>query len=290
MVVNRMSSRDGKEVILRVIKNFNGKIDRLKLFKLGFLLGREICDFYEFLPYKYGPYSFGMDRDIRNLLENGEICENGNKLQLGTTEQKATKLDEKLNYKIIKTLNQFGDLDTGEILKYVYSNYPYFGQFSHLGMHPNVKSKRAPIFIYTIGYQNLSIDKFINILVKKGLKVVIDIRNTPFSYKYGFSKFWLTKYLPEFNIEYLNIPELGIPGIYRKNLNGNALWEKYREILKSKVTHINDVMRILKKKPVVLMCFEAHPEECHRSTLAKRLSKKTKLKIVHYFQESKDWI
>lgn len=285
-----MNSRNRKETILRLIKKSNGRMDRLKLFKLGFLLGQEIRGFYEFLPYKYGPYSFEMDRDIRRLLKSGKISENSNELQLKTIKQKTIKLDKELNYKINNILNKYGNLDTGEILKYVYSKYSYFRQFSHLGMYPNVKSKIAPIFIYTIGYQNLSIDEFINILVKKGIKFVLDVRNTPFSYKYGFSKSWLTKYLPEFNIEYANMPELGIPEIYRKSLNDNALWEKYREILKSSGTYINDVMRTLKRKPTVLICFEANPEECHRYILAKELSKKTKLKIVHYSQESKYWI
>lgn len=149
---------------------------------------------------------------------------------------------------------------------------------------------RTEISIYTIGYQGLTIDEFKSILIEKGIESIIDIRNVPLSHKYGFSKFWLIKHIPEFGIEYKSIPELGIPKNYRENLMGNNLWEKYKKIIISKEGYIDNVAQILQEKPTVLMCFEAIPEQCHRFVLSEILSKKTNLKVIHYCQEKREWI
>ena len=85
--------------------------------------------------------------------------------------------------------------------------------------------------IQTIGYQNLKFNEFIKILLDRGVHMVIDVRNNPFSFKKGFSKKWLSAHLPEYNIEYINIPELGIPSKDRKELAGLPLWNKYQELL-----------------------------------------------------------
>jgi uncharacterized protein (DUF488 family) len=152
--------------------------------------------------------------------------------------------------------------------------------YSKLKVH-NVKSKKVPDAINTIGYQDMSIDEFINILIKNKIETLIDVRNKPLSYKYGFSKFWLAKYLPDFGTDYIGIPNLGIPEIYRNKLSGALLWKKYNEILRSNTAWVNYAISLLKKKSSVLLCFEANPNNCHRSILAKTLSEMTKLKVIH---------
>jgi uncharacterized protein (DUF488 family) len=135
--------------------------------------------------------------------------------------------------------------------------------------------------IYTIGYQDRSIEDFVNILKGHKLDYVIDIRDTPLSYKPGFSKGYLAKHLPEYGIFYKSIPELGVPKIYRKTLKPKQLWSKYRKLLAERSSQLDEVISICKTNVPVLMCFEADPKQCHRSILANKLKEQEKMMIVH---------
>lgn len=135
--------------------------------------------------------------------------------------------------------------------------------------------------IYTIGYQDRSIDDFVHILIEHKLDYVIDIRDTPLSRKPGFSKGYLAKHLPEYGISYRSIPALGIPKIYRKTLKHKELWSTYRRLLKEKSSQIDEIVSKCKTNLPVLMCFESDPQQCHRSILAEILNKQKKLTIIH---------
>jgi uncharacterized protein (DUF488 family) len=143
--------------------------------------------------------------------------------------------------------------------------------------------------IQTIGYQNLNFIDFINILQERGVRLVIDVRNNPFSFKKGFSKKWLSSHLPEYHIDYINIPELGIPSKYRKELAGSSLWNKYKELLNMNAAQLQKAADIIQKQAAVLMCFEAHPADCHRSRLAEKLNEITGLPVTHYNQAFNTW-
>jgi uncharacterized protein (DUF488 family) len=119
--------------------------------------------------------------------------------------------------------------------------------------------------------------------------MVIDVRHNPFSFKPGFSKKWLMAHLPAYKINYVNIPELGIPSKYRKKLNGAALWRKYDELLRTKTATVYAAAEIVQDQTAVLMCFEAHPEDCHRSRLAQKLKDLTGLPVAHYYSLVNTW-
>jgi uncharacterized protein (DUF488 family) len=138
--------------------------------------------------------------------------------------------------------------------------------------------KTSELNIYTIGYQGRSIEEFKNLLIKKSIKTVIDVRNTPFSFKYGFIKNYLAKYLPESDIEYYSFPELGIEKKYRTE---PTAFSYYATKLKSEKKAINTVAAIIQSKPSALMCFEADPLQCHRHILANTIQKLTSEEITH---------
>jgi len=54
-----------QKMILALIEAFGGRIDKLHLQKLLFLLSqRQERPAYEFVPYQYAPYSFTAQRDL----------------------------------------------------------------------------------------------------------------------------------------------------------------------------------------------------------------------------------
>lgn len=54
---------------------------------------------------------------------------------------------------------------------------------------------RTTIKIHTLGYQGISLQEYIDLLVSKGINIVIDVREHAWSYKRGFSKSPLSKAL-----------------------------------------------------------------------------------------------
>ena len=274
-----------KQKILLYILNKGEELSRLKLFKLAFLLSREI-DFYDFVPYKFGPYSFEMDKDIRIFHQRGWI---NMKAQTILLNDLTNKLLLNYNYEncLVKIIDYF-QWEEKDLLNYIYENYSYYTQNSQI-KKVAYKRKNPPIAIYSIGYQGLSIDAFIDILVKKGIKTVLDVRHKPLSYKYGFNIFWLRKYLPEFGIKYLNIPELGIEDRIRRSCTKRTLWKFYIKNLEKKGELVQKTIDRITFEPTVLMCFEINPNDCHRFQLSKKIQQLTGLPIIDYNKGFRKW-
>lgn len=278
----------------KILLNFlmflgNKKYSRLKVFKIAFLLSREIT-FYDFIPYKYGPYSFEMDKNLRVFNKNGWINMEGNTIRVNQDILKQLSFETAHNKKIQEVTNNFLNLNKNTLIDFIYKTYPFYTLNSLIKKQQKIKKPGTQISIYTIGYQNFSIDLFLNVLIKKGIKTVLDVRNKPFSYKYGFSYPWLNKYLPEFGIEYINISELGIEEKYRKRLSEEQLWVQYSTLLENKKDYVNKASLIVMKKPTVLMCYEMNPGDCHRSRLAKRIQDLINLPIINFDIENQQWI
>jgi len=86
MKLNKKIVLNSKQLKLLEILLFfrNSLISRLKLFKISFLLDQaKIYEkFYDFVPYKFGPYSFEMEKDINFLYKLGLINILENKISI----------------------------------------------------------------------------------------------------------------------------------------------------------------------------------------------------------------
>ena len=267
----------------------NKRCSRLKIFKLSFLLSQKTT-FYDFVPYKYGPYSFELDKDLRMFNNNGWINMNKNLIYTNYNLIKLLPIEIDYKYELHDIINKFSNVNEKNLLNFIYERYPFYTKNSVLVKKHKSKEQVTPVAIYTIGYQNLSIDSFISILIEKNIKTVLDVRNKPFSYKYGFNYSWLKKYFPEFNIEYINIPELGIQEKYRKTLSRKKLWEYYSNLLDMEKDCLINVSNFILQQPSVLMCYEMFPEDCHRLRLAERIRSLTNLPIINFDTSKKQWI
>jgi uncharacterized protein (DUF488 family) len=139
--------------------------------------------------------------------------------------------------------------------------------------------------IFTVGYERVSIEKFIRKLVEKKIQRIIDVRCNPISRKPGFSKTALRTKLQEAGIEYVHLPELGIPSSLRKSLQTDddysALFLYYEEhILPNVAEKIAEAITLLKEMPSAFLCFEEDPKHCHRTRLAHYIARETDLTEV----------
>jgi uncharacterized protein (DUF488 family) len=132
--------------------------------------------------------------------------------------------------------------------------------------------------IYTVGYEGKDQNKFFNNIMNYNIKTLVDVRKNAISRKYGFSKKQLLAACKNRNISYIHLPELGIPSDLRKSLKTQydyvKLFEFYESnILPRKQDTQNELIKIIENGASALMCFESDPLFCHRTYLAKSISK-----------------
>lgn len=130
--------------------------------------------------------------------------------------------------------------------------------------------------IFTVGYEGLQLDEFIEMLATEGIELVVDVRQLPLSRKRGFSKTPLAGALQTSEIEYRHIRALGAPREIRNELKQDGDWDSYRcsyeqLVLNRQEQQLEVVSRMAAKRKTALMCFERDPAACHRTLIAERM-------------------
>ena len=226
------------------------------------------ASFYEFIPYKFGAYSFQLAEDV-------EILNRGGYLVVGDRGVQAVNEAPK------NTLFQISQDRGKSRLRKAYRQYPYYAIRSQLLKRlfsaeemnlftaERLKYEKNAQTLFTIGYEGRSIEAFINVLIQNGVKVLCDIRKNPLSRKIGFSKIKLKHITEAVGIKYLHIPELGIESRKRSTLETpedyKALFAAYAETLPELLPWLKELYLLLSSNlRVALMCYEKEALMCHR--------------------------
>ncbi len=282
-----------QKVLLALLERMPGeKASKIQFVKWLFLLKEEenidrYVNFYSFFPYKYGPFSFIAYRDIATLERFGLVKSDSSSFRYTAPKKgySESKLSPSVMYSIEKIIENYGGLSQQSLVSYVYEKYPWYASRSSIRQSnsPKYPPKARPA-VYSLGYEGLSIDGFLDVLLKAGIQVVIDSRYNPVSRKYGFSKSTLTDRCLDVGIRCHQFSAVGIPSKIRKQMqNGQALWDFYTEEILTKNSEVlKSIANICKNDPSVLICFERKPEDCHRHIIAREISVRTGLPIVHY--------
>lgn len=127
--------------------------------------------------------------------------------------------------------------------------------------------------VYTIGHSNHNLTEFIEILVKAGIQVLVDVRSQPYSqYAIQYNREPFSQWLLKNGIEYVFAgDELGgrPKGEEFYDDEGKVLYGKYRysNQFQSGITRLDGLTR---NREVVLLCSEENPATCHRKLLIGR--------------------
>jgi uncharacterized protein (DUF488 family) len=114
--------------------------------------------------------------------------------------------------------------------------------------------------VFSVGYEGSNVREFIGKLQAAGVEIVVDVRAVPASRKPGFSKSALAAKLEKAGILYVHLKSCGNP-------ERGCSDKRYLALLR-KGTGVADLKKLLStRKRVAVLCFEADPEECHRSLL-----------------------
>jgi uncharacterized protein (DUF488 family) len=279
-----------RKILLALLETWGGKLSNTTFQKLLFLFCQlQEAPFFNFVPYKYGCFSFQSYADKRALTYYGILTKNRYWYKI---DSKAyyPELEENDRRKIDTLKKNFGNFDQSQLITYVYKNYPYYAAKSEIAEKYLNKNELEKVnrekntdnsyCLSTIGYEGNSIDCYLNKLIKNNIKLVCDVRKNPISMKYGFSKNQLKEHLRKMGINYLHIPELGIESEKRKNLNSQLEFKKlfkwYEKELKAhKDIYMEKLLEYLRKyRRIALTCFEASHLNCHRHKLAYALTQK----------------
>ncbi len=279
-----------QKAIIEILTRAQRPVTHLQLTKLCFLLRHQFDSqggnaFYDFVPYKFGPFSFALFQEVGKLVNQGFISEPSSKSwELGEVEADTSKLDKYVKADINDLISKYGSFSKNRLIDYVYESHPRFtinSEIKKLQRHP--KAKEA---VFTAGYEGLSVDAFLDMLSRNGVKRIVDVRKNPIARRYGFHKSTLNRLSGNLGIDYKHVPELGIHSDQRQNLDAQSdrdrLFDRYEATtLASSQSAIDTVAQYCSEMPSVLVCMEREPCTCHRARLAPFVSRKTGLPIEH---------
>lgn len=288
-----------QKTILSLLSRVGRPLSPTVFVKLVFLLRQETdfginSSFYDFVPYRFGPFSFALYSELRSLRQNGYVATEEDQVALcGRTielvQMETEKLPLAVQDAIGDVLGRYGQMNHGDLLRSVYTRYPWFAINSELPerqMTSLPRPRKASFAVYTAGYEGKSVDAFFNDLLKHGLEVVVDVRNNPISRKYGFSRLRLREIAIRLGLEYRHMPTLGIPSGARAELSDFASYQRLlqryeRTMLPKHSSDVTILANLMCQRPSVLVCVEKDIRCCHRSRLAETVAQRTSLDIVH---------
>ncbi|MBD3675637.1 MAG: DUF488 domain-containing protein [Planctomycetaceae bacterium] len=278
-----------QKTLLTLLVAASRGVSKLELTKWAFLVREETSSqggnaFYDFVPYKYGPFSFCLYREMDGLIQNGYVTVEQDLRWSPTNlaEDVVVSLPKKVRQESFRIVERFKGAKSDKLIEYVYGHYPSFTVNSERKKLAN--RPEAPPAVYTAGYEKMSIDAFLNRLIDNGIRRIIDVRNNPIARRYGFHKSSLARLAGYLDIDYVHIPELGIESSRRRNLtvqkDYERLFDEYEEdTIRVQSDSVNRTARLVGEKASVLICMEADPSCCHRSRLANAVSEQTELPI-----------
>lgn len=289
-----------RKLLLSLLEIFGNELEKIRLQKLLFLLTKkQVKQDYEFVPYKFGCYSFSANADLTAMVKKGLITETDSSFRKNDNIS-YFELLRPLDKKLINDTKEFyGSMNSNSLMRHTYINHPFWAIKSLVAkdiLTPDLykrvedaKPKIEETILYTIGYEGISLENYFLKLLSNDVKVLIDVRRNPLSMKFGFSKTLLQRYCKALEIEYIHFPEVGIHSNERQELNSqndyDELFQNYiSESLPKTIDTQNLIIDILERKHrIALTCFEANICQCHRKHLAEAiiLNPRFKYKMKH---------
>jgi len=282
-----------RKLILGILEEFGGKLNHTNFQKILFLVTRkQTKKSFDFVPYKFGCFSFHANQDLLTLgkynLVESSTEKNSSIWSLSDTSStffRELKKEDQSAIKIIK--REMGELSQRELVRHTYLNYPYYATKSQIAYDVLSDKELIPINrqkrnieaqeFFTIGYEGISLETYLNKLIINDVKLLCDVRKNSLSMKYGFSKSQLKNACESIGIKYMHMPDLGIESDKRQKLNSmadyNKLFSEYEKTtLKQNHDSIEKLFELINKySRVAITCFEKEVCMCHRGRVLNAL-------------------
>lgn len=278
-----------RKIILALLQLFDGQVDKIRLQKLLFLFTQKQAKAeYDFIPFRFGCYSYSANADLTTMVSKGILSETNSEFKsLDKTDYlKSLKEPDRTILQQIKI--NYGSMNATSLMKHTYINFPYWATKSEKAASILTKAELEKVknsipqnnktILYTIGYEGISLEAYLNRLLQNDVKILIDVRNNAMSMKYGFNKNQLTRFCENLGIQYMHFPDVGIQSEQRQVLITQADYDKlfivYRKdnLTKTVPTQIAILNLLKQHKRIAITCFEANICQCHRKHLAEAIA------------------
>jgi hypothetical protein len=281
-----------QRLLLTLLDTVGEPVGHTDFQKLLFLYTRE-CEAapaYDFVPYKFGAFSFTSYADKRKLIKEGLLAEDDQNWKLTEAGRAAVRHQAVEPLRVAGFCRRHSRLRGNALIVEQYRRHPYYATRSEIldKLRLELEARagiaaarptRQPGGILTIGYEGRSLESYLNELLRAAVTVLCDVRRNPLSRKYGFSKGTLGKACEGVGVLYEHLPELGIASEQRRELHTqadyDALFAEYeRESLPQQGAALETIRAwVTAGERVALTCFERQPEQCHRHCVAEALER-----------------
>lgn len=275
--------------LLALLDAVGGRAGRLDFQKLLFLYcqGPEAAGAFEFVPYKYGAFSFTSYADRRKLIERGFLADDEQHWEL--TEEGRRLLGGAQDLLLAGFARRHRALRGDALVAETYRRFPYYAIRSEIAQRvlrgddtalQRIEAARPAVTksaISTIGYEGRTLERYLNELLRAGVTVLCDVRRNPISRKYGFSKSTLANGCVGVGLRYEHLPELGIASEQRRGLETQADYDAlFAEYERDSLPQQQDALAkiqgwIRSGDHVALTCYEQMPQQCHRHCVSEAL-------------------
>lgn len=281
-----------QQVLLTLLDAIGAPVGHTDFQKLLFLftLQCETAPSYEFVPYRFGGFSFTSYADKRKLIEKGFLADDDQNWILTDSGRAVARQQAVEPLRAVAFCRQHAKLRGSSLIVEQYRRFPYYASRSEIleKLHLDAvtlaniaaaKPKKLGAGLLTIGYEGRSLEGYLNELLRAGVTILCDVRRNALSRKYGFSKSTLGKACEGVGIRYEHLPELGIASDERQELvtqaDYDALFAAYEATTLPRQTLALETILgwVAKGDRVALTCYEKLPVQCHRHCVAKALIK-----------------
>ena len=291
-----MYVRQRRRQLLALLDALGDNLGNLDLQKLLFLYcqevfatGREDTSLYEFVPYRYGAFSFTCYADRRRLVDHGLLIDDEQHWVLTAEGKRIAR--ETQDDSMRAFARRYHSLRGEALIAETYRRYPYYAIHSDIAERV-LKNDRVALCrirnsrpegnagaLLTIGYEGRTLESILNVMLQSGVTVLCDVRRNAISRKYGFSKTTLAKACAGVDIRYEHIPELGVESRLRRGLKTQADFDTLFRVYERKILPMQG--EALKKirvwlrsgESVALTCYERKTDQCHRNCVAVALGR-----------------
>lgn len=280
--------------LLALVDALGGDVGSLDFQKLLFLYCREVEEkpAYEFVPYKFGGFSFTSYDDRRRLVQQGLLADEDRTWKLTPAGKEAASIAPMVRMRMDQFVRRHAGLRGDALVAEAYRRHPYYAIRSEMAgrvlaeddatLAAIVGSRPAghKPGVVTIGYEGRTLEAYLNCMLQAGVTLLCDVRRNAFSYKYGFSKQTLHKGCEGVGIRYEHLPELGIASDDRRKLETQADYDALFTIYeRDSLPRQSGALERIRNwvdvgERVALTCFELLPHQCHRHCVADELQRR----------------
>ena len=184
---------DRQRRLLALLDAHGGEVGNLDFQKLLFLYCQEAeeAPIYEFVPYKFGGFSFTSYADRRRLTEQGFLSDEDRIWKLTPMGRTAASVAPSVRMKMDQFVKRHACLRGDALVAEAYRRFPYHAIRSEMAARVlagdaaalQAIEKARPIAsspgLCTIGYEGRSLEGYLNLLLISGVTVLCDVRRNP---------------------------------------------------------------------------------------------------------------